>query len=347
MAHAQGPPSVTMDPESLNAMSRNFWNSAILRAGLKLNVFALLESGESSSAGLSLPDLVHRIGANQRFLHAFLEACAALGLLEQQDGTYRNSPAASSFLVKGKEQYVGDLILHITNHWEGWGRLDQLVKEGRTLLPFDAGFVDVPTYWTDYMLGQHNRATSGQGHELVQSVDLKDRTRMLDLGGGAASYSIALCQANPALHSVVVDQKEPLALAKRLVDEQGLQNQITLLEGDFNAIDPGEDYDVVLISGVVLIKSEMECRGLFKLAYDVLKPGGLVIIQDFMRIDHSPQRNFMDTLMDIYVLISFDPGASDRFGDEVAGWLGDAGFQDMELKPLPTHLALVLGHKPV
>ena len=51
-------------------------------------------------------------------------------------------------------------------------------------------------------------------------------------------------------------------------------------------------------------------------------------------------------LMDIYVLIAFDPGASDRFGDEVAAWLEDASFQNTELKPLPTHLALVLGTKP-
>ena len=337
---------VTMDPESLNAMSRNFWNSAILRAGIKLNVFALLESGESGSEGMILQDLVQRIGANLRFLHAFLESCVALGLLELHEGTYRNSPAASSFLTKGKEQYVGDLILHITNHWEGWGRLDQLVMEGKTLLPFEAGFVDGPTYWTDYMLGQHNRAKSGQGRELAQSVDLVNRKRMLDLGGGAASYSIALCQANPELHSVVVDQKEPLALARELVDEHGMQGQITLVEGDFNAVDLGQKYDVALISGVVLIKSESECRGLFKIAYDALEPGGLVIVQDFMRIDHSPQRSFMDSLMDIYVLISFDPGAGDRFGDEIASWLGGAGFRDIELKPLPTHLALALGHKP-
>ena len=346
MDHTPGPPPVTMDPESLNAMSRNFWNSAILRAGIKLNVFALLETGESSSEGLSFHDLVQRIGANHRFLHAFLEACVALGLLELLEGTYRNSQAATSFLIKGKEQYVGDLILHITNHWDGWGHLDQLVMDGKTLLPFESGFVDVPTYWTDYMLGQHNRATSGQGSELVQSVDLRNRKIMLDLGGGAASYSIALCESNPGLHSVVVDQKEPLALARGLVDEHGLQSQITLMEGDFNALELGQDYDVVLISGVVLIKSEAECRSLFKLAYNALKLGGLVIVQDFMRIDHSPERSFMDSLMDIYVLISFDPGAGDRFGDEIAGWLGDAGFRDTELKPLPTHLALVLGYKP-
>ena len=228
MDQSLGPPPVTMDPESLDAMSRNFWNAAILRAGIKLNVFGLLEADSSNAPGLSLNELSQGIGADDRFLHAFLEACVALGLLEQQDDSYRNSPAASSFLIKGKDQYVGDLILHITNHWEGWGRLDQLIMEGRTLLPFEAGFVDVPTYWNDYMLGQHNRATSGQGDELVRSVDLTNKKKMLDLGGGAASYSIALCRANPELQSVVLDQKEPLVLARGLVDEQGLQGQITL-----------------------------------------------------------------------------------------------------------------------
>ena len=54
-------------------------------------------------------------------------------------------------------------MLHITNHWESWGRLDQLVRDGRTLLPFETGYVEPSEYWTDYMMGQHNRAVAGQG----------------------------------------------------------------------------------------------------------------------------------------------------------------------------------------
>lgn len=104
MDQSLGPPPVTMNPESLNAMSRNFWNSAILRAGLKLDVFGLLENNGSKAAGISGSELSEIIGADDRFLHAFLEACVALGLLEQQDGSYRNSPAASNFLIKGKDQ---------------------------------------------------------------------------------------------------------------------------------------------------------------------------------------------------------------------------------------------------
>jgi hypothetical protein len=105
-------PLLPMNPESLNEMSRNYWNSAILGAAIKLDIFTLLEPKEQNSAGLSHADLVQRVGADERFLHAFLGACAALGLVELQHGIYRNSPAASSFLIKGKEQYVGDLVLH-------------------------------------------------------------------------------------------------------------------------------------------------------------------------------------------------------------------------------------------
>ncbi len=341
MADNPRQPKAQLDPESINELSRNFWNSAILRAGIKLGVFSLLEH-----ESLASDQVAQRIDAAPRFVQAFLDACVVLGLLDHQEDQYRNSKAASNFLIKGKPQYVGDLVLHITNHWESWGQLDQLIREGKTLLPFESGYVDIPTYWTDYMMGQHNRATAGQGDELVRSVDLAGRSSMLDLGGGAASYSIALCAANPQLNAVVVDQKEPLSLARELVAEQGLQNQITLLEGDFNTVNLGQDYDVVLISGVVLIKSPEECQGLFQRAYDAMCPEGLIIVQDFMRVDHSPQRNFMDTLMDIYVLIAFDPGAGDRNGDEIVTWLEEAGFGNPRTVPLPTHLALVLAEKP-
>ena len=72
-----------------------------------------------------------------------MNACGALGLVEQQGESYRNSPQASSYLVKGKAEYVGDLVLHITNHWDSWGRLDQLAFT-TTLQPL--GLVDA--YYT-------------------------------------------------------------------------------------------------------------------------------------------------------------------------------------------------------
>jgi ubiquinone/menaquinone biosynthesis C-methylase UbiE len=169
---------------------------------------------------------------------------------------------------------------------------------------------------------------------------------MLDLGGGAASYSLALCEANPQLHSDVVDAKEPLAIAQPLVEAHHLQDRITLIEGNMHTIDLGQDSDVVLISGVVLIKSEDDCRRIFRRAFDALKPGGLIIVQDFMRIDHGEKRRFLDTMMDMYVVVGFDPGAGDRYGDDYAAWLQDTGFNHINQIPLPTQLAIMTAEKP-
>ncbi len=182
---------VIPDPEHIRELARSFWYSGILRAGIKLDAFNILERAPLSSEALS-----EKIGANSKYVQAFLDTCVVLGLVEKQGDTYSNAPVATEHLVKGKAGYVGDHALHHTNTWASWGRLDEIIREGDTKLPFETGFVDAPTYWTNYMLGQHNRAMTGQGRLLVDNVDLTGKRRMIDLGGGAASYSIALCEAN-------------------------------------------------------------------------------------------------------------------------------------------------------
>jgi predicted O-methyltransferase YrrM len=195
------------------------------------------------------------------------------------------------------------------------------------------------------MLGQHNRAMTGQGRLLVENVDLTGKRRMIDLGGGAASYSIALCEGNPDLESIVVDQKEPVALARGIVEEHGLQGRISFLEGDFFELALGGPYDVVLISGVILIKPDEDCRRLLKLAHDIMAPGGIVIVQDYIRLEDTEARSRLDTLEHLYVMVAFDPGAGDREGEEVVGWLKDAGFINTKIVPLPTQLGLVIAQK--
>jgi len=327
--------------EFVREMARNFWYSAILRAAIKLDIFALLESNPLTSQ-----EVAQSIGASPRYTQAFLDCCAVLDLLQVVDGKFSNSKVASGFLVKGKDSYVGDHALHHTNTWASWGRLDEVVREGKTLLPFETGFVDPDTYWNDYMIGQHNRATSGQSRQLVESLDLKDKRKLIDLGGGAASYSIALCEANLQLKAVVIDQKEPLVVARSFVEQSESADRITFLEGSFFETDIGAGYDVCLISGVVLISPEEDCRRLFKLAFDVLEPGGLVVVQDYMRLDDNPQRKRLDTLEDLYVLVVFNPGAGDREGAEVTSWLEDAGFMNPKSVPLPTQLGLITAEKP-
>ena len=338
----QGELSIDLDPENINELARCFWYSSILRAGIKLGAFDILENEDLTS-----DNVAERMGADPNYVSAFLESCVVLDLLEKRKDKYINSPRASKFLVKGKQEYVGDHALHHTNTWALWGRLDEIIKVGKSQLPYETGYVDASTYWTNYMMGQHNRAASGQAYQLVENLDLQGRKKLLDLGGGTGSYSIALCGANPQLRAVVVDRVEPLSIARPLVEEHNLQDRITLLEGDMGAVELEKDFDVALISGVVLIKSEKDCRGFFEIAYRSLLPGGTIIVQDYMRLDNNPDRVKLDTLENMYVKVAFDPGAEDREGELVASWLSDTGFQNPKMIPLPTQLALIVAEKPL
>ena len=134
MAPSTQPPPAGSS-EAVNALGRRFWESAVLRAGIKLGVFALLEEQPRSSNELS-----RTLQASPTFVRSFLDACVALELLERRNETYANTLQTSSFLVPGREGYVGDLALHITNHWAAWGQLDRLVREGRTLTPPESGY---------------------------------------------------------------------------------------------------------------------------------------------------------------------------------------------------------------
>ena len=131
-----------------------------------------------------------------------------------------------------------------------------------------------------------------------------------------------------------------------MVEGQELQDRITRVEGNLNTIDLDKDYDVVLISGVALRKAEDNCRRVSRRAYDALKPGELIIVQDCIRIDHSDQRRFLDTMVDMYV-VGFDTGAADRYGDAYAAWLRDVGFDNITPIPLPTQLAMMTDEKPL
>ena len=70
-----------LDVEKVNELARCFWYSAMLRAGIKLGAFDLLDTGEFSS-----DDVAHRISASSRYVRVFLDGCVVLDLLVERGG---------------------------------------------------------------------------------------------------------------------------------------------------------------------------------------------------------------------------------------------------------------------
>ena len=319
-----------------------YWRTGILRAGIELRAFARL----AEVPGRSAADLADDLGADPSFLRAWLEASVALAFLVHQGEGYALSEASRAALTPGSPDFVGDLALHITNHWGTMGQLADLIRDGRAAAPPTTGFVTEARYWRDYMRGQHDRAVAGQGQSLVRGVDLSGARRLVDLGGGMASYSAALCEVNPDLMIDLVDVAESLAQARAVVAARGLTERIRLVEGDFHDVRLEGGYDAALISGVVCISSPEQCVVAFRRAYDLLRPGGVLVVQDFFRIDDSPRRALLDDLMDLYLKVAFTPRAGDHEGERVMDWLRAAGFEQITPIRTMTQLEVITGRRP-
>nr|VFK67036.1 MAG: Ubiquinone/menaquinone biosynthesis C-methylase UbiE [Candidatus Kentron sp. UNK]VFK73323.1 MAG: Ubiquinone/menaquinone biosynthesis C-methylase UbiE [Candidatus Kentron sp. UNK] len=306
--------------EQLHAIGISYWRSAILRAAIKLDLFRLL--GEQT---LTCEQITHQLEAdNIRRMGSFLDACTVLGLLTKDGDDYRNSELALTWLQPDQPTYYGDLMMHLTNHWNTWAKLDELVINGTAELPFENGFVSEDQYWSDYMLGQHNRALTGQGDNLVQHVDLTGKNTLLDLGGGTGNYSIAVCQAYPHMRVDLVDQTEPLQIARQLVEDADLTQHITLIEADMHTVQLDKQYDAVLISGVLVLQSEAENRRMLQRAFEFLHPDGVIIIQDYLRLEYGEARHHLDTMMDLYLQLCFTPKAGDWHGKDIEVWTARA-----------------------
>ncbi len=195
------------------------------------------------------------------------------------------------------------------------------------------------------MLGMHNRAL-GMGQSLASVLDLSGRKRLLDVGGGPATYSCLLAKRNPGLTSRSMDLPAVVAIAKGIVAGFGLSDRVEPLVGNYHMdIYPVGD-DVVLCSGMFHREPADSCRAILRKSFAALEPGGLVVVHDVLS-NRDKTGPVFSQLFGLNMALTADYGTV-HSAEEVAGWMREAGFVDTSELPLPPPWpeGLVLGHKP-
>lgn len=79
-------------PDAIMELGHAFWGSRALLSAVELDLFSEL----ARAGALDAEALCERLGLHARGARDFLDALVALGVLERDDGRYRNAPAISS-----------------------------------------------------------------------------------------------------------------------------------------------------------------------------------------------------------------------------------------------------------
>jgi len=221
---------------------------AVLDAALELKVADVLEDGMTVQAIARAMD----IRIDPKGLGLFLDSMAALGFLEKQNGTYRNTGFALRYLYSKSPLYMNNFVVRMKGmQHKHLDRIADIVRNGLPEVEKSEALAS-EVKWEKAVahLAAYQRA--GMAHraaDLVQALpEFKKAKKLLDLGGGPGLMGAEMVRRHPSLKGVLLDQAAIVRLAEKEIRKEGLEQRISFIPGDYNETDLGYGYDIVWAS---------------------------------------------------------------------------------------------------
>lgn len=318
-----------------------FRGAQVLFTAAALDLFSALRKPSTAAQVAAVRSLDLRACA------VLLDALAALGFVVKDRSTYRNAPVAEAALLQDSPASLLHNLRTQQRLAGAWGELATTIRSGRPGRGLMERLWD-PGFTRDYILGMAEIA--GRPAREVAAILARARPkRLLDVGGGPASFSAALLEAVPGLKADLLDLRGTLAVARRRLRGNPVARRLHLKQGDYRKADFGTRlYDVILLSHVTHDESEAENHALLAKAFRALKPGGCVAVHDFM-LDATRTRPLFPALFAVHML-AYTRGGRTYTEGEYASWIREAGFVRLKRHAVcadaPNATVLLIGVKP-
>ena len=303
-----------LQPEQLAFLYEARGTSALLTACLELGVLDRLDHGPVDAATLA-----RDCGIREETAPALLCALVSLGLVEPDN---RGGFVGVTAELKSSLDLLGrwDSFSHGLRH--------------RPEVPADAPpGADEAFCRTVGPLAALCRPAIGAATEQLVGVG----PRVLDLGAGAAPWSLALAAANPDIVVSAVDLPAVLPVTRQAVAAAGRDGQFHFVEEDmFKVTLPDDGFDLAILGNICHLFDETTNRRLLSRAAGWLAPGGTVAIIDFL----PNERRDGPRGVALYAaeLAQRAPTGQLYPFSSYAGWLRESGFERVErieLTPYP------------
>lgn len=320
-------------PDRILEIAAGFQLSKILFAAVELDIFSIL-----GTRGLTVGEIASTCKLPVRPLQRLLNGAAFLNLIQFRNGKYYNSPLSTKYLIRGKPEYLGDLVraynLMLYGRWE---KIEEIIrkdtfdpimrpkKDTRVNVPID------PEIARQAMMAQHNYSVK-PAEEFARNFDFSKYRMLLDLGGGSGILSIMAAKRNRKLRAIVFDIPPVCRIAEEIIAKYGLSGRVKTCPGNILEDSFPSGADVIVISGVLDGHSEENCRKIIRKGYAYLPPGGAIILKEAIIHDDRMGPMF-PVVFSLSLLIETEWGDA-RSRGEMTQWLREAGFRKITYKPL-------------
>lgn len=227
---------------------------------------------QTLAAGPATADTVARTcGAAIRPTTLLLQGLVALGLLEQVGEVYALAPVAR--FLAGSYRDLGDSY---------WSHLPAFLRTGEPMARMDDPQESERHYQAQARALAWMMAPAAEA--AATALDIGGRRRglaVLDVGAGAAGWSLALARRDPATTVTALDWPAVLAIAQKAATEAGLQDRFAAIAGDYHRVAlPPAAFDLAIVANVTHLETAAGNRDLFERLRRTLRPGGEIAVID-------------------------------------------------------------------
>ncbi|MFI1831355.1 class I SAM-dependent methyltransferase [Streptomyces sp. NPDC020412] len=316
-------------PDGVLQLINGYWATGVLGAAASHSLFTHLENGAATAA-----ELAARAEISERGAQTLLDGLLGVGLIELHQGCYRNTPAASAYLVEDKPASLSRLARLKLKHMGALTTLPDVVRAGGPVADPTTEVVDNP-HWGEVVpaIAAQSVPAATVAAEVLGLADAGE-VSILDVGGGSGIYSAIWLQTNPAARSTQLDWEPINAIARRLLAERGVADRFTCVNGDFHTTDFGTaTYDIALYSHIAHQEGPEQNIEVFSRLRNSLKPGGALVVCDYV-VDDDRGGPAFPLIFASEMLLKSQQGGTWRQSD-YRDWLVKAGFEDVSFHPAP------------
>jgi SAM-dependent methyltransferase len=235
--------------------------AAVLAAAHQLGVLRRL-----TAAPRTATELADDLGLAPPATSRLLDALVRLGLVRRDaSGSCTADPAAVRFLEVFSE---------------AWDTLPDVVRTGTPVTPADTGDGAAALY---PIIAPQLATWFAPAATRLSELLSPPPGRILDVGAGAAPWSIAVAARNEHTHVTAIDLPAVLPVTQAAVAEAGLTTRFSYLPGDVFTTDlPAAAYDLALVGNVCHLFGPEQNRTLLGKLRHSTRPGGRIAIVDVL-----------------------------------------------------------------
>ena len=285
---------------------------------------------------LTLQLLAEKLDCHPQGLQLLLQLLVSAGYLRYRSAKYSNTRMAQRWLVSSSRVSIAPYILHSPDIVAIWDHISEVIHTDTQVMrmPYeeDAHLPENQKLLARHYAGLASLATA-LGSEVINRVFIpQGATRLLDVGGSHAGYSVLFCRKYRHLHATIMDIQPGIEAGERTAKHMKMEDRLDfvcadIVQDDFPALF-SEPFDIALYFHIAHLLQPEVNRAVLAQVVQTLRPGGVLVFVDQVT-DQTHGSRLASLMVQFMALTMVTVGGTCYPFQTVKEWLESAGMEQV------------------